>query len=47
LLTRAGLPLLSDILDRLYAATDAEYLIYTGVDIALPTVFLLNRRQLY
>ncbi len=29
------LPLLKDILDRLYEATDAEYLIYTNVDIAL------------
>ncbi len=29
------LPLLADILDRLYAATDAEYLVYTNVDIAL------------
>ncbi len=33
------LPLLKDILDRLYAATDAEYLIYTGVDIALQPYF--------
>jgi hypothetical protein len=29
------LPLMRDILDRLYEATDAEYLIYTNVDIAL------------
>ena len=29
------LPLLRDILDRLYEATDAEYLIYTNVDIGL------------
>jgi hypothetical protein len=29
------LPLLRDILDRLYQATDAEYLIYTNVDIGL------------
>jgi len=29
------LPLLADILDRLYEATDAEYLIYTNVDIGL------------
>jgi len=29
------LPLLRDILDRLYEATEAEYLIYTNVDIAL------------
>ena len=33
------LPLLKDILDRLFAATDAEYLIYTGVDIALQPYF--------
>jgi hypothetical protein len=34
------LPLLKDVLDRLYAAaTDAEYLIYTGVDIALQPYF--------
>lgn len=35
------LPLLADILDRLYAATDAEYLIYTNVDIALMPQFYL------
>lgn len=35
------LPLLKDILDRLYAATDAEYLIYTNVDIALMPYFYL------
>jgi hypothetical protein len=29
------LPMIKDILDRLSAATDAEYLIYTNVDIAL------------
>lgn len=29
------LPLIRDILDRLYEATDAEYLIYTNVDIGL------------
>ena len=29
------LPLLRDIIDRLYEATEAEYLIYTNVDIAL------------
>lgn len=33
------LPLLRDVLDRLYAATDADYLIYTGVDIALQPYF--------
>lgn len=33
------LPLFSDILDRLYDATDAEYLIYSNVDIALMPTF--------
>jgi hypothetical protein len=33
------LPLLSDILDRLYAATEADYLIYSNVDIALMPAF--------
>lgn len=33
------LPLLRDVLDRLYHATDAQYLIYTGVDIALQPYF--------
>lgn len=33
------LPLLRDVLDRLYAASDAEYLVYTGVDIALQPYF--------
>jgi len=32
---RRKYPLLADILDRLYAATDAEYLIFTNVDIAV------------
>ncbi len=32
---RQKLPLLADILDRLYAASDAEYFIYTNADIAL------------
>lgn len=35
------LPLLKDILDRLFEATDAEYLIYTNVDIALQPHFYL------
>ena len=35
------LPLLKDILDRLYAATDAEYMIYTNVDIGLQPHFYL------
>jgi hypothetical protein len=33
------LPLIKDILDRLYAATDAEYLIYSNVDIAVMPSF--------
>lgn len=39
------LPLLRDILDRLYEATDAEYLIYTNVDIGLQPVFYLAVRH--
>lgn len=35
------LPLIKDILDRLYEATDADYLIYTNVDIALMPHFYL------
>lgn len=33
------LPLIKDILDRLYEASDADYLIYTNVDIALMPYF--------
>jgi hypothetical protein len=33
------LPLLADVLERLYNATDAEYLVYTNVDIALMPFF--------
>jgi hypothetical protein len=36
------LPILSDILDRLYHASEAEYLIYTNVDIALMPSFYLT-----
>jgi hypothetical protein len=36
------LPLLADILDRLYEAADAEYLIYTNVDIALLPHFYVS-----
>lgn len=36
------LPLISDILDRLYEASDAEYLIYTNVDIGLYPEFYLE-----
>lgn len=32
-------PLIADLLERLYAATDAEYLVYTNVDIALQPQF--------
>ena len=35
------LPLLADILDRLYEATEAEYLIYTNVDIGLVPHFYI------
>jgi hypothetical protein len=38
---RRKLPLLQDILDRLYEATDADYLIYTNADIALMPGFYL------
>ncbi|NJL82282.1 MAG: hypothetical protein HC890_03765 [Chloroflexaceae bacterium] len=40
------LPLIKDILDRLYAATEADYLIYTNVDIALMPHFYLTVSQL-
>ncbi len=43
---RRKLPLLADILDRLYEATDAEYLIYTNVDIALMPNFYLAVDQI-
>lgn len=36
------LPLIKDILDHLYQATDADYLIYTNVDIALMPSFYLS-----
>jgi hypothetical protein len=39
------LPLLRDILDRLYEATDAEYLVYTNVDIGLQPHFYVAVRQ--
>jgi len=39
------LPLLKDLLDRLYQATDAEYLIYTNVDIGLLPHFYLTVNQ--
>ncbi len=40
------LPLIKDILDRLYDETDADYLIYTNVDIALMPFFYLSIRDL-
>jgi hypothetical protein len=40
------LPLLRDILDRLYEGTDAEYLIYTNVDIALMPFFYLSVKKI-
>lgn len=36
------LPLLKDVLDRLFNASDADYLIYTNVDIALLPHFYLT-----
>jgi hypothetical protein len=39
------LPLLRDILDRLYRASEAEYLIYTNVDISLQPHFYLALSQ--
>ena len=40
------LPLIKDILDRLYQNTDADYLIYTNVDIALMPNFYVTVNQL-
>lgn len=40
------LPFISDILDRLYALSDADYFIYTNVDIALMPYFYLAVAQL-
>ena len=40
------LPLIKDILDRLYEATDADYLIYTNVDIALMPNFYVIVSQM-
>ncbi|MFA7570643.1 MAG: hypothetical protein WCY75_05260 [Sulfurimonadaceae bacterium] len=36
------LPLIKDILDKLYESSDADYFIYTNVDIALMPHFYLN-----
>jgi hypothetical protein len=43
---RRKLALMKDILDRLYQTTDAEYLIYTNVDIALMPHFYVAVDQL-
>ncbi len=43
---RRKLPLLSDILDRLYEASNAEYVIYTNVDIALLPHFYVAVNQM-
>lgn len=40
------LPLIKDILERLYHQTDAEYLIYTNVDIALQPHFYVEVNNL-
>jgi len=40
------LPLLTDVLGRLFAATEADYLIYTNVDIALMPQFYLFVSQI-
>jgi len=40
------LPLIKDILDRLYAVSDADYFIYTNVDIALQPHFYLAVNQI-
>jgi len=39
--TPRRLPLIRDLFDRLYAASDAEYFVYTNVDIALMPHFYL------
>ncbi len=40
------LPLIKDILDRLYESTDAEYLIYTNADIALQPCFYITVKNI-
>ena len=40
------LPLVKDILDRLYEVTDADFLIYTNVDIALMPYFYVSVIQI-
>jgi hypothetical protein len=43
---RRKLPLIKDILDRLYEASEADYLIYSNVDIALMPYFYLAIDQI-
>lgn len=43
---RRKLPLLRDIIDRLYDSSDADYLIYTNVDIALMPYFYQTVKQI-
>lgn len=43
--TKLKLPLIGDILNRLYEASEAEYLIYTNVDIGLYPDFYLKVNQ--
>jgi hypothetical protein len=40
--TRRKLPLVRDLFDRLHAASDADYMIYTNVDIALMPSFYVS-----
>ena len=40
--TRRKLPLVRDLFDRLHAVSDAEYMIYTNVDIALMPSFYVS-----
>ncbi len=44
--TKRKLAILKDILERLYEATDADYLIYTNVDIALVPHFYISIQYL-
>jgi len=41
------LPILKDILDRLFQASDADYFIYTNTDFGLMAVLLFNHSQNY
>jgi hypothetical protein len=43
---RKKLPLIKDILDRLYEACNADYFIYTNVDIALMPFFYLTVKKI-